>query len=156
MTQPQRSEHKGKHPETPIDLLSLKKELLQVEPSFLGMTKNGKMTLKGTRRSRLRDPTVPTNDARGAQPFPGRLMERDAPVMPSKEDIAMDTAAWDAPYVATMIATTSLKKGECAGDTEQILKNAVRKGAYSMRQKERCVGTIPDRNAVRKDANTMP
>ena len=79
------------------------------------------MTPKGTRRSRflLRDPSIPTNDARGAQPFPGRLTERDVPVTPGKEDIAMHTAAWDADYVATMIATTSLKRGECAGDTEQ-------------------------------------
>ena len=118
MTQPQRSEHKGKYPETPIDLLSLKKELPQVEPSFHG-TKNGKMTPKGTRRSSL-TPTIPTNvqngipteflhtnDVSGAQPFPERLKERDVPVMPSKEDIAMHTAAaMDAPYVATMIATT--------------------------------------------------
>ena len=117
------------------------------------------MTPKGTRRSRflLRDPSIPTNDARGAQPFPGRLTERDVPVTPGKEDIAMHTAAWDADYVATMIATTSLKRGECAGDTEQILKNAVTNGdANSMRQKERCVGCIPDRNAARKDVSTMP
>ena len=124
------------------------------------------MTPKGTRRSRflLRDPSIPTNDARGAQPFPGRLTERDVPVTPGKEDIAMHTAAWDADYVATMIATTSLKRGECAGDTEQILRNAstisvthtVRKDANSMQQKEGCVMYIPDRNAVRKDANTMP
>ena len=122
-TQPQRSEHKGKHPETTVDLLSivlsLKKELPQVEPSFHGMTKNRKMTPKGTRRSSL-TPTIPTNvqngipteflhtnDVSGAQPFPERLKERDVPVMPSKEDIAMHTAAaMDAPYVATMIATT--------------------------------------------------
>jgi hypothetical protein len=82
-------------------------------------------------------------------------MERDVPVMPSKEDIATDTERI-AESVATMIATTSLKRGECAGDTEQILKNAVRKDAYSMRQKERCVGCIPDRNAARKDVSTMP
>jgi hypothetical protein len=126
------------------------------------------MTPKGTRRSSL-TPTIPTNvkngdpteflhtnDARGAQLLPERLMERDVPVTPGKEDIAMHTAAWDADYVATMIATTSLKRGECAGDTEQILKNAVRKDAYSMRQKERCVGCIPDRNAARKDVSTMP
>ena len=90
-------------------------------------------------------------------------MERDVPNCPSKEDFAMHTAAWDAPYVATMIATTSLKRGECAGDMEQILRNAstisvthtVRKDANSMQQKEGCVMYIPDRNAVRKDANTM-
>ena len=119
------------------------------------------MTPKGTKRSRFGD--LPTNDARGAQPFPGRLMERDVPVMPSKEDIATDTERI-ADYVATMIATTSLKRGECAGDTEQILRNAstisvthtLRKDANSMQQKEGCVMYIPDRNAVRKDANTMP
>jgi hypothetical protein len=117
MTQPQRSEHKEKHPETPIDLLSLKKELLQVEPSFHG-TKNGRMIPKGMKRSSL-TPTIPTNvqngipteflhtnDARGAQLLPERLTERDVPNCPSKEDIAMHTAAGDAPYVATMIATT--------------------------------------------------
>jgi hypothetical protein len=114
------------------------------------------MTPKGTRRSRVRDPSIPTNDARGAQPFPGRLMERDVPVMSSKEDIATDTERI-AEYVATMIATTSLKRGECAGDTEQILKNAVTNGdADTMRQKEGCVGCITDQNAARKDVNTMP
>ena len=83
-------------------------------------------------------------------------MERDVPVVPSKEDIATDTERI-AESVATMIATTSLKRGECAGDTEQILKNAVTNGdANSMRQKERCVGCIPDRNAARKDVSTMP
>ena len=111
------------------------------------------MTPKGTKRSRFGD--LPTNDARGAQPFPGRLMERDVPVIPSKEDIATDTERI-AESVATMIATTSLKRGECAGDTEQILKNAVRKDAYSMRQKETHVRYIPDRNAVRKVVSVMP
>lgn len=96
-------------------------------------------------------------------------MERDVPNCPSKEDIAMHTAAWDAPYVATMIATTSLKRGECAGDTEQILRNAstisvqlsipllsFRKDANSMQQKEGCVCITPDLNAARKDASAMP
>jgi hypothetical protein len=82
-------------------------------------------------------------------------MERDVPVMPSKEDIATDTERI-AESVATMIVTTSLKRGECAGDTEQILKNAVRKDAYSMRQKETHVRYIPDRNAVRKVVSVMP
>ena len=84
-------------------------------------------------------------------------MERDVPVMPSKEDIAMDTERIAESVATMMIATTSLKRGECAGDTEQILKNAVTNGdANSMRQKERCVGCIPDRNAARKDVSTMP
>jgi hypothetical protein len=82
-------------------------------------------------------------------------MERDVPVMPSKEDIATDTERI-ADYVATMIATTSLKRGECAGDTEQRLRNAVRKDAYSMRQKEGFVRCIPDQNAARKDVSAMP
>ena len=114
-------------------------------------------------------PTIPTNNARSAQPFPERLIERDVPVMQSKEDIATDTAAGDAERVATMIATASPKRGECAGDTEQILRNAstisvqlsipllsFRKDANSMQQKEGCVMYIPDRNAVRKVVNTMP
>ena len=91
-------------------------------------------------------------------------MERDVPVMPSKEDIAMDTERIAESVATMMIATTSLKRGECAGDTEQILRNAstisvthtLRKDANSMQQKEGCVMYIPDRNAVRKDANTMP
>ena len=84
-------------------------------------------------------------------------MERDVPVMPSKEDIAMDTERIAESVATMMIATTSLKRGECAGDTEQILKNAVTNGdADTMRQKEGCVGCIPDQNAARKDVNTMP
>jgi len=83
-------------------------------------------------------------------------MERDVPVTQGKEDIAMDTAAWDADYVATKIATTLPKRGECAGDTEQRLRNAVRKDAYSMRQKEGFVRCIPDQNAARKDVSAMP
>lgn len=156
MTQPQRSEQNGKYPETPIDLLSLKKELPRVEPSFHS-TETGKMTRKDMRRSCSGDPTSPTNDARGAQPFPERLMERDVPITPGKEDIAMHTAASDAEHVAIMIATTLPKRGECAGDTEQILRNAVTNGdAYTMRQKEGFVGFIPDQNAVKKGVNTMP
>jgi hypothetical protein len=103
------------------------------------------------------------NNASTAQCFPERLMERDAAILPSKEDIAMDTAAGDAHCVATMIATTSPKREECAGDMEQILRNAstilvthtVRKDANSMRQKEGCVECIPDQNAVRKGVSVM-
>jgi hypothetical protein len=82
------------------------------------------------------------------------------------EDIATDMERF-ADCVAKMVATASPKRGGCAGDTEQIVRNAStisvtnavrkdRKDANSMQQKEVCVECIPDQNAVRKDASTMP
>ena len=101
--------------------VSVKKQLPKA-PAIL----NGQMTPKDM-RSRLRNfrgAGDGKSNARCAQLFPEILMERDATIWPSKEDIATDTAAGHAERVATMIATTSPKRGECAGDTEQILRNA--------------------------------
>ena len=101
--------------------VSVKKQLPKA-PTLL----NGQMTPKDM-RSRLRNfrgAGGGKSNVRCAQLFPEILMERDATIWPSEEDIATDTAAGDAPYVATMLATTSPKRGECAGDTEQILRNA--------------------------------
>ena len=129
--------------------VSVKKQLPKA-PAIL----NGQMTPKNM-RSRLRNSHGAgggKSNARGSQLFPERLMERDATIWPSKWDVATDTAAGDAERVATMIATTSPKRGECAGDTGQILRNAsmisvteVGKDANAMQQKEGCVMCIQER-----------
>ena len=98
---------------------------------------------------------TPNEPASTAQCFPERLMERDATIWPSMKDIAMDMRGEGlAQCVATTIATALPKRGECAGDMEKILRNAVTNGdAYTMRQKEGYVGCIPGQNAVKKGAN---